>query len=102
MRRRASLGWSFILLASVAQAQTQLGPAVREFVKVDAPVVALTHVRVIDGAGAAPRDDQTVVFERGRILDLGSVAATTPLRIFLTSRKWKWSSRTGSDTTPQN
>ena len=42
-----------------SMAQT-LSPQVRGFVKVDAPVVALTHVRVIDGTGAAARDDQTV------------------------------------------
>ena len=37
------------------------------FVKVDAPVVALTHVRVIDGTGAAAREDQTVVLSKGKI-----------------------------------
>src|SRR5436190_2710191 len=36
-----------------------LAPAVRAFVTVDTPVVALTHARVIDGTGAPPRDDQT-------------------------------------------
>ena len=39
----------------------QISQQVREFVKVDAPVIALTHVRVIDGTGAAAREDQTVV-----------------------------------------
>ena len=28
----------------------------QNFVKIDSPVVALTHVRVIDGTGAPPRD----------------------------------------------
>ena len=41
---------------SLSFAQT-LSPEVRQFVKVDAPVVALTHVRVIDGTGAAARED---------------------------------------------
>jgi hypothetical protein len=36
-----------------------LSPAVREFVNVDDPVIALTHVRVIDGTGAAPRVDRS-------------------------------------------
>jgi imidazolonepropionase-like amidohydrolase len=31
------------------------------------PVLALTHVRVIDGTGNPARDDQTVVIENGRI-----------------------------------
>jgi imidazolonepropionase-like amidohydrolase len=55
-------------LAAVGEVSAQtLSPQVREFVKVDAPVVALTHVRVIDGTGAAAREDQTVVISRGKI-----------------------------------
>lgn len=52
---------------AAAQTAAALGPAVREYVTVDAPIVALTHVRLIDGTGAAPRADQTIVIERGRI-----------------------------------
>ncbi|HEX8073031.1 MAG TPA: amidohydrolase family protein [Pyrinomonadaceae bacterium] len=37
------------------------------FVSVDAPAVALTHVRVIDGTGAAAMSDQTVVISAGKI-----------------------------------
>ncbi len=44
-----------------------LSPEVRSYVKVDAPVVALTHVRVIDGTGSAAREDQTVVLDHGKI-----------------------------------
>ncbi|HEX6630056.1 MAG TPA: amidohydrolase family protein [Gemmatimonadaceae bacterium] len=50
-----------------------LAPAVRQFVSVDAPVVALTHVRVIDGSGAAARAEQTIVLERGVIRAVGPV-----------------------------
>src|SRR5258708_6193353 len=58
----------FLMLAcsSGLVAQT-LSPQVRAFVKVEAPVVALTHVRVIDGTGAAAREDQTVVIYKGKI-----------------------------------
>ncbi len=59
-----------------AQAVSSLSPTVREFVSVDAPVVALTHVRVIDGTGAPPSDDQTVVIAGGRIQAVGSAATT--------------------------
>src|SRR5262245_12150980 len=48
-----------------------LSPAVRRFVQVDAPVIALRHVRVIDGTGAPPREDQTVIVRAGRIAALG-------------------------------
>src|SRR2546421_1035069 len=39
----------------------------QQFIRTDAPVVALAHVRVIDGTGAAPRDDQTIVITGGKI-----------------------------------
>ena len=51
-----------------------LSAEVRQFVSVDAPVVALTHVRVIDGTGAPAREDQTVVIERGVIRAVGDAA----------------------------
>ena len=59
---------------SIAGAQT-LSPEVRKFVKADAPVVALTHVRVIDGTGAAAREDQTVVLSKGKIESVGDASA---------------------------
>jgi imidazolonepropionase-like amidohydrolase len=37
------------------------------FVKVDAPAVVLEHVRVIDGTGAAPREDQSLAIVGGKI-----------------------------------
>ncbi len=43
--------------------------------KEDAPVIALTHVRVIDGTGAAAREDQTLVIADGKIAALGDAAA---------------------------
>src|SRR5258705_8033202 len=46
-----------------------------QFVRPMAPVVALTHVRVIDGTGGPGKDDQTVVIESGRISALGAAAA---------------------------
>ena len=40
-------------------------PEVQQFVSVEAPVVAVTHVRVVDGTGAAARDDQTLIISGG-------------------------------------
>ena len=66
----------FCLLASAGLATGQkLSPEVRPFVKVDAPVVALTHVRVIDGTGAAPRENQTIVFSNGKISAVSDAAS---------------------------
>src|ERR1700674_5429127 len=56
-----------MLAGSIVLKAQALSPLVRGFVKVDAPVVALTHVRVIDGTGAAAREDQTVVISKGKI-----------------------------------
>jgi imidazolonepropionase-like amidohydrolase len=68
----------FILSAVTALAQSgQLAPALREFVKVQAPVVALRHVRVIDGTGAAPRPDQAIIIEGGKIRSVGDTSSTT-------------------------
>lgn len=58
------------------QTASRLSPEVRAFVKEDAPVVALKHVRVIDGTGAAPRADQTLVIADGKITAMGEFANT--------------------------
>ena len=51
----------------------------QEFIAVDAPVVALQHVRVIDGTGAPASDDQTIVIEGATIKAIGpSRSVTTP------------------------
>src|SRR3989449_3432020 len=51
----------------------------QQFIRVEAPVVALTHVRVIDGTGAAPLEDQTIVIVEGKIQSIApSATAKTP------------------------
>ncbi len=64
----------FFAWRSLVAAQT-LSPEVREFVKVDAPVVALTHVRVIDGTGGPAREDQTIVLAKGKIESIASTGS---------------------------
>ena len=63
-----------LLCCSLCSAQT-LSPEVRPFVKVDAPVVVLAHVRVIDGTGAAAREDQTIVLSKGKIESVSDASA---------------------------
>ena len=62
----------------------------RAFVAVDAPVVALTHVKVVDGTGTAARDDQTILITGDKITAIGktgSVAIPSDARtIDLTGR----------------
>src|SRR3989441_6289558 len=78
MRKIALAVSCCLLLASLcwSQAPPKLSPEVRAFVKEDAPVVALTHVRVIDGTGAVPRADQTLVIANGKITVMGDAAST--------------------------
>ena len=65
------------LIARTAAAQRPtLANAVRPFVAVDTNAVALTHVRVIDGTGAAPKTDQTIIIRDGRIASIGNSATT--------------------------
>jgi len=64
-----------LLVAADAVAQTQKAPDVVEFVSVDAPVVVLNHVRVIDGTGASAKEDQAVVVTNGKIQSIGPAAS---------------------------
>jgi len=59
------------LLPLVIPAQGLFTPGVKPFIRIDAPVIALEHVRVIDGTGAAPVEDQTIVIDHGRIQAVG-------------------------------
>ena len=66
-----------MLGAAGAGQQSTLSNAVRAFVAVDAPVIALTHARLIDGTGAPPREDQTLVIEGGKIAAIGGSSSIT-------------------------
>jgi imidazolonepropionase-like amidohydrolase len=53
---------------------------IQSYIRVAAPRVVLTHVRVIDGTGRAAIDDRNVILERGKITAISEgadVAATT-------------------------
>ena len=43
----------------------------REFIRVPDGSTALVHVRIIDGTGELPKEDQTILIERGRIKEIG-------------------------------
>ncbi len=78
MRKVSILTFCFLALPALClpQAASKLAPEARAFVKEDAPVIALTHVHVIDGTGAASRADQTLVIREGKIAALGDAAST--------------------------
>ncbi|MGQ0642932.1 MAG: amidohydrolase family protein [Gemmatimonadaceae bacterium] len=70
----SALAWS---AQAAAQERAQLSATTREFVKVDAPVVALTHARLFDGTGAAPRADMSIIIRGDRIEAVAPSASLT-------------------------
>ena len=76
-QRHLSVIAAGFLFASFSFAQ-KLSPDVQKFVKIDAPRVALTHVRVIDGTGAPARQDQTVVISAGKIESVSDASTPVP------------------------
>ena len=59
-----------------------LAPACRyrgtaEFISVKDPLIALTHLRIIDGAGTPEREDQTILIDSGRIAAIGPTTSIT-------------------------
>src|ERR1700729_1853581 len=64
-----------LLVAAIAVAQTQKPSGVADFISVDSPVFVLDHVRVIDGTGMPPKEDQAVVIANGKIQFIGSDAS---------------------------
>jgi imidazolonepropionase-like amidohydrolase len=71
-------GILFLVCFSIlCTAQPQLSPEVKEFVRVQSPVIALEHVRVIDGTGAPAKPDQTIVLSGGKIVAIGNAGRVT-------------------------
>jgi imidazolonepropionase-like amidohydrolase len=68
MKIKALLLLVCLSVCSVAQAPQ--GDS--QFVRIQAPTIALTHVRVIDGTGAAATEDQTIIIAGGKISAVGS------------------------------
>ncbi|HWS99776.1 MAG TPA: amidohydrolase family protein [Pyrinomonadaceae bacterium] len=70
---------SVLLLFCAVAASFAQTPEGQQFVRVDAPVVALQHVRVIDGTGAPPLEDQTIVISGGKVQSVApSAGAKVP------------------------
>jgi imidazolonepropionase-like amidohydrolase len=71
-----------ILLAGswcLAQQNATLSSEVRQFVKIESPLIALTHVRVVDGTGSPVRENQTIVISGDKVQAIGdSSTAVAP------------------------
>ena len=63
---------TFVLLFCVTNVFAQTTD--RQFIRTDAKLIALAHVRVIDGTGAAAKDDQTIIISDGKIQSIEPAA----------------------------
>ena len=66
-----------VLAAPLRAQRPTLAVGVRPYVAVDTTIVALTHVRVIDGTGAPARNDQTLIIRDGAIVAIGDARSVT-------------------------
>jgi imidazolonepropionase-like amidohydrolase len=69
---------SALLCAGSLLAQPAPSSEVRLFLKVDSHLLALVHVRVVDGTGAPAREDQTLILRDGRIEAMGASLSLAP------------------------
>jgi imidazolonepropionase-like amidohydrolase len=72
----AGIATAAVCAATLTAQRPALARGVARFVSVNAPLVALTHVRVVDGTGGRARDDQTIVIRDNQIEALGPAAST--------------------------
>ncbi|HEX8326133.1 MAG TPA: amidohydrolase family protein [Hymenobacter sp.] len=71
--RRLTLTTCLLGSVTAAAYAQQFTPQVQEFIKVSAPVVALTDAKVIDGTGRPALLHQTVLLQNGRITQVGAI-----------------------------
>ncbi|HUO36297.1 MAG TPA: amidohydrolase family protein [Candidatus Acidoferrum sp.] len=72
MHRTSFLAALFLVSLPVAAQQPP------SFITESSPVIAIQHVQLFDGTGAAPLSDQTVVFDHGKITAVGPASSVTP------------------------
>jgi len=71
MKRHAATTFPFVILGWMGLAGTCQAENISRYIVENAPVIALTQALVIDGTGAAPVADQTVIIREGRITHIG-------------------------------
>ena len=67
-----------LMLVCVHAAAQTPSSELQKFLKYTDAVIALTHVRVIDGTGAPANEDQTIVLRDGRIAAITDAATAPP------------------------
>ncbi|HEV3041096.1 MAG TPA: amidohydrolase family protein [Candidatus Angelobacter sp.] len=69
---RNTLVLLFVSVLGAASAFAQSPAGIDQYIRVKSPVIALEHVRVIDGTGASAKPDQTIVISGGKIAAIGN------------------------------
>src|SRR6266404_4959040 len=67
----------FLVGGAAAQQRPAFSDVTRQFISVDAPVVVLQHVRVIDGTGGPVAENQTIVIDNATIRSVGPDSSAT-------------------------
>ena len=67
----------FAVTLAAREAAGQVPQPLRPFVKEDARVIVLNHIRVVDGTGAAPSEDAQIVIRDGRIVSVQPAATAS-------------------------
>src|SRR5271156_4958259 len=73
-----SMSLLLLLLLSLTSAAQQKPSPLSPYVKVDAPVLVLEHLRLIDGTGSAPQEDMRIDIAGGKITSVQSASAHSP------------------------
>jgi imidazolonepropionase-like amidohydrolase len=74
MSIRVAVKRLFLILPLVLVLPSCKHRSTAEFVSIKDAVIALEHIRVIDGTGTAAHEDQTIIIDSGRIVAVGSTA----------------------------
>jgi hypothetical protein len=80
VRHLAAASIALLLVAGSAAGSAAAAPQANQedFIAVQGPVIAIVGARVIDGTGAAPRVNQTVIIRDGRIAEVGDSGSVRP------------------------
>src|SRR5437016_3318591 len=73
----AALALALSAAAGLGAQRTPYAPA--NFIKIESPVIVLTHVRIVDGTGAPARENQAIVIRDGTIAAVGGSDGGIPL-----------------------
>ena len=73
-----SLGLILLLICSTGSALAQVNNGQESLIRERSALMAITHVVLIDGTGAVPQPDQTVILRDGRIENLGPSTSLAP------------------------